>query len=191
MSRFEISIACFMLLFLFSCTSYYADRRVSNISRQNAYEESLIRIQEIEANNRDRRCRPLLNTTRFYLGVPYRAGGDSRRGMDCSGFVTRVFQECYQLELPHNASQIYLKCQKISKTDLILGDLVFFSNQSRKKVTHVGIYLGNNYFVHASESYGVTISGLTGKAYRSSFFGTGRIMKWENDFSDTTQNSSN
>jgi cell wall-associated NlpC family hydrolase len=74
---------------------------------------------------------------------------------------------------------------------LILGDLVFFSNQSRIKVTHVGIYLGNNYFVHASESYGVTISGLTGTVYRSSFFGAGRIMKWENDFSDTTQNSSN
>ncbi len=127
-----------------------------------------------EKASRDSLIYNFLNHIKVYLGTPYQHGGYSNEGMDCSGFVSTVFNECFKIELPHNAYQIYEGCQKIKRSELNLGDLVFFSN--RRKIDHVGIYLVKNYFVHASASYGVIVSELTDIYYRSRFWAAGRIF---------------
>jgi len=116
-----------------------------------------------------------ISQIRAYLGTPYRYGGSSTDGMDCSGLVRTVFWESFGLELPHNSYQLYQTSQRIKKKDLCLGDLVFFSY--RGTIDHVGIYLVKNYFVHASASSGVKISNLNESYYRSRFRTAGRIVK--------------
>jgi cell wall-associated NlpC family hydrolase len=87
-----------------------------------------------------------------YLGIRYRRGGSTpESGFDCSGFVRHVFNESVGLLLPHNAKAISQTGERVEKAELQPGDLVFF-NTMRKAFSHVGIYLGDNQFVHAPRS---------------------------------------
>ena len=94
------------------------------------------------------------------LGVPYRRAGESKEtGFDCSGFVRAVFDQTLGLTLPRNASQQAASTERIDKTDLQPGDLVFF-NTMRRAFSHVGIYVGDGKFIHAPRS-GADVRALT------------------------------
>jgi cell wall-associated NlpC family hydrolase len=96
-------------------------------------------------------------------GASYRMGGSSpENGFDCSGFVRHVFEHVEGLSLPHSASAISQIGNRIKTTELLPGDLVFFRFM-RNTISHVGIYLGNNQFIHASStrSGSVMVSNLT------------------------------
>lgn len=149
------------------------------INRRPAVRQSRLPHQPGEKNDYHLKIREFLNNIKYYIGTPYHYGGDSRQGMDCSGFVTVIFKQSFDIDLPHSAHQIYKDCQKIAPNELHLGDLVFFRMTKTKKIDHVGIYLVKNYFVHASSSYGVVVSELTEKYYRSRFAGAGRIINLE------------
>jgi cell wall-associated NlpC family hydrolase len=83
------------------------------------------------------------------MGLPYRRGGTSAEtGFDCSGFVRSIYEKSVGLLLPRNAAQQAAATQKIDKTELQPGDLVFF-NTMRRAFSHVGIYVGNGKFIHA------------------------------------------
>lgn len=111
-----------------------------------------------------------------WIGVPYRSGGDSKRGTDCSGFVSQVYRKVYRKQVPRNTEDLKKKSSKIAKRNLREGDLVFFtSSRSRKKVAHVGIYLKNGKFVHASTSKGVIVSRLSERYYTQHWISGGRI----------------
>lgn len=150
--------------------------RVNLVNRQKSVQQSYEGMSESEKNNYHAIVRQFLNHIKYYLGTPYQYGGNSRQGMDCSGFVSQIFRESFNIELPHNALQIYQQCQKISPQEMNLGDLVFFRVSQKRKIDHVGIYLVKSYFVHASVSDGVVVSELTDKYYRSRFAGAGRII---------------
>lgn len=111
-----------------------------------------------------------------YMGVLYRRGGTSpETGFDCSGLVRRVFGDAFGLELPHNARAISQEGTKISVQDLKPGDLVFF-NTLRKTFSHVGIYVGNNLFLHApSSGGGVRLDDLRERYWVKRFNGARRI----------------
>jgi len=111
-----------------------------------------------------------------YMGVLYRRGGTSAEtGFDCSGLVRRVFGDAFGLELPHNARAISQEGTKISVKDLKPGDLVFF-NTLRKTFSHVGIYVGNNLFLHApSSGGGVRLDDLRERYWVKRFNGARRI----------------
>lgn len=94
-----------------------------------------------------------------WKGVRYRLGGDTKRGIDCSGFVQRTFREQFGMDLPRSTYEQEDMGKKIQRTKLRPGDLVLFRAGSTGR--HVGIYLGNDKFVHASTSSGVTISSMT------------------------------
>lgn len=111
-----------------------------------------------------------------WLGTHYQNGGNSKRGVDCSGLTSQIYKEVYRKKLRRSADEQYRKnCNKISKSKLREGDLVFFHNGKRKKrATHVGIYLKNNHFIHASTSQGVIISNLNEIYWRNHWISGGR-----------------
>lgn len=100
-----------------------------------------------------------------WYGTPYKFGGTSNKGVDCSGFTNILFNEIYNIQLPRISRDIAEKVKRKYTKDLKEGDLVFFSFGNSGVVNHVGVYLHNNHFVHASTSRGVIISNLSEPYY--------------------------
>jgi lipoprotein Spr len=111
-----------------------------------------------------------------WYGTPYKYGGNDRRGIDCSGFSGTLMSNVFAISVPRTSKEQYQNCQKVSKSELKEGDLVFFNIRGRG-VSHVGVYLANNKFVHASVNSGVVISDLGEGYYSSKFMGGGRPKK--------------
>jgi cell wall-associated NlpC family hydrolase len=109
-----------------------------------------------------------------WYGTPYRYGGFSRDGVDCSGFTQNFMSAVYEVNLPRIAAEQYNQTKRISRKELREGDLVFFKT-SGTSISHVGIYLRNHKFVHASTSGGVMINDLNDDYYARRFAGSGRI----------------
>ncbi|MBC8954614.1 C40 family peptidase [Xenorhabdus sp. PB62.4] len=107
--------------------------------------------------------------------TPYRYGGMDRHGVDCSGFVYRTFYDRFNIRLPRTTSEQTRLGTKISKDDLMPGDLVFFKTGSGESGLHVGIYDTNNEFIHASTSKGVIRSSLDNVYWRRVFWQARRI----------------
>lgn len=116
----------------------------------------------------------IIKTAKTQLGVPYRWGGTTSRGFDCSGFVNYVFKK-NGIALPRTAASMYKKGKKISKSNLKKGDLVFFQTY-KKGVSHVGIYRGNGKFIHASSSKGISIDKLNSNYWKNKFYGAKRVF---------------
>ena len=111
-----------------------------------------------------------------FLKVPYRYGGSTRDGIDCSAFTSLIFASVASVALPRSASEQYRVGDRIAKPRLRFGDLVFFHTRGRR-VSHVGIFLENDIFVHASVSEGVTFSSLESKYYKTRYAGARRVIQ--------------
>ncbi len=116
----------------------------------------------------------LLKTAYSQLGIPYVYGGTSRSGFDCSGFVGYVFRQ-HGVNLPRTAAEQARKGTPVSKAGLKAGDLVFFYTRGNGRVSHVGIWIGNNTFIHASSGGGkIRVNNLTGY-YAQRYAGARRV----------------
>jgi probable lipoprotein NlpC len=114
--------------------------------------------------------------TAFYQqwqGVPYQYGGNTQRGIDCSAFVQQGYQVLFQKQIPRTTKTQVEQGQKVAYKNRQYGDLVFF--KTGFKVRHVGIYLADNQFLHASSKYGVTISRLDSPYYSDAFWQIRRL----------------
>jgi cell wall-associated NlpC family hydrolase len=118
---------------------------------------------------------PLLEGIDQWYGTRYRLGGTTKKGVDCSAFVGAIYASVFGIALPRTAREQYKYCRRVQRTELQEGDLVFFNTHGG--VSHVGIYLQNNKFVHASVSNGVTISDLYDPYYLQRYVGAGRPDK--------------
>src|SRR5476651_922210 len=109
-----------------------------------------------------------------WIGTPYHFGGTSKKGIDCSAFTKQLYSEVFNMDIKRNSREIFSMVSPVGKDDLKEGDLVFFKIRS-KKITHIGIYLGNNRFVHASAK-GVAVSSLDDAYYSRYFYKGGRVL---------------
>ena len=115
----------------------------------------------------------LLKLIDDWWGTDYCIGGSSKDCVDCSGFTHVIMQDVYNLNVPRTAQEQYNSSQKINLEDLNEGDLVFFYTGGRD-ISHVGVYLQNNKFVHAASSGGVMVSDLNDAYWKPRFKGAGR-----------------
>lgn len=127
----------------------------------------------------DSKADKVLQTAKSYIGTPYRFGGTSREGMDCSGLVSVSFRAA-GIELPRTSKEQSQKGKPVDRKDIIPGDLVFFSRSFNKEVSHAGIVVesgpGQAKFIHASTSKGVRIDDLYGEYWSKLFLMARRIF---------------
>lgn len=117
-------------------------------------------IDDVEANSKREE---VVNISKKYIGVPYRYGGTTPSGFDCSGFIRYVMQQV-GVSVPRTVSEMSQSGTAVAKSDLQVGDIVYFRTV-RSGPSHAGIYVGNNQFIHASTSKGVTISSINDPYY--------------------------
>jgi cell wall-associated NlpC family hydrolase len=153
---------------------------VSFQSSHNLAADGIVGPMTIQAIDRDLQrlwtTNGIISTGKSLIGIPYVWGGTTPSGFDCSGYIQYVFNK-NGIALPRVASDQYKVGTSVSKSNLKPGDLVFFETY-KTGPSHLGIYLGNNQFIHASSGAGkVTISNLTSSYYTSHYIGARRVLK--------------
>ncbi len=129
----------------------------------------------------------LIDTAKEQIGVRYSWGGTSRGGFDCSGFVQFVFSK-HGISLPRTSISQSGMGTKVSKANLQTGDLVFFATRGGSRVSHVGIFIGNGNFIHASSGGGrVRIDALSKDYYAKRFVGARRVGKFNKSIVDSAK----
>jgi cell wall-associated NlpC family hydrolase len=171
-------VAVYQLLIIYCSKQLYSEPSFQNIESQaekkklknfmNAGTEKGISTHNTSSDE-------IIKTAKQYLGVPHCMGGTTMKCMDCSGLLVTVFAK-HGIHLPHNSEEQARYGKIITGMDeLIKGDLVFFirSYKTHRFITHSGIYIGNNKFIHTSTKNGVTITSLNDPWWNERFiFGT-------------------
>jgi cell wall-associated NlpC family hydrolase len=159
---------CLMILNIFlACSCSYSKKLVKSDS-YSLYSQKLgVKLTGDENPE-------LLKKLIEWKGVPYKYGGSSKNGTDCSGFVGSVYKEVYGKQLKRTSVDMVDNVRFVSKKELKAGDILFFKINSRK-ISHVGIYIADNKFIHASTKNGVVVSDLNQKYYADSFYKGGRV----------------
>jgi len=168
---------CLLILFMVGCKAktdwrdnYKKDKssKSTNTTKKTTIKKpnDLAEISEIlDVSESTLKNKNLYNFLIDWYGTPYKYGGMNEDGIDCSGFTNILYKEIYKIQIPRVSKDIAENVKRKYTEDLKEGDLVFFSFGKTGIVNHVGIYLHNNKFVHASTSKGVIISNLTEPYY--------------------------
>jgi len=159
----KLSVWFLFFICLLSLGACHSRRAVQHSDKSHAKSDSQ------KHNNLEDAIKP-------WLGTPYKYGGNDRKGVDCSGFVHAIYQQVYAISLPRTSKEMFNKSTKIKTSELKKGDLVFFDFEG-KGVSHVGIYLINNTYAHASTTKGVVISNLDNAYMQKRYVGAGRFLR--------------
>ncbi|MBA4391549.1 MAG: hypothetical protein C0399_11530 [Syntrophus sp. (in: bacteria)] len=134
----------------------------------------------------------LVKVAKSFMGAPYKYGGNSVRGLDCSAYVKKIY-DLFDVQLPRSAREQFMVGPKISKEELSVGDLVFFRTKRYVKYpTHVGIYIGDGNFIHSSSAHdriGVRVDSIHSAFYTKTFTGATRIKKTSEENQELSRNS--
>jgi cell wall-associated NlpC family hydrolase len=126
-----------------------------------------------EHSDDTQRLKKILDHYDEWEGVRYKFGGNSRKGIDCSAYMQRIFKDEFSYSLPRTSHEQIKLGSRIAKNKLNTGDLVFFKTSSRER--HVGVYIGDGKFVHASTKVGVTVSELDNQYWKTKYDQARRI----------------
>jgi len=178
MVNFSLKIMLLVaVIILFGCTSAARYRAIKKEREQAG-------ILSAEAEESSKNIKPdhsvgettdLDKSAEQWIGTPYYYGGNTRQGVDCSGFTSQAMLNVYHKKIPRTAREQYLTGRKVPESRMKKGDLVFFRGVRGGGIDHVGIFLGNGKFAHASESRGVTISDLSETYYSKRYVGACRF----------------
>ncbi len=175
------SICYIFSLFVFQgCSLSFQPKSGEQVLWQHVAQEQESTLDSYDTSAQSPDRQKVVTWAKAQLGTPYRYGGMDESGFDCSGFVCYVYLNALNKKLPHNAKMLSEYVQIYDLDQLEEGDLVFFDTSGRGKINHVGIYLGNGKFIHASSGkvYSVTISDLTKGFYKRAFRWGGKIQRW-------------
>ena len=140
---------------------------------------SMIFSKEYSAEESKKLRAAVCAQAKSYIGCPYRTGATGPDSFDCSGLVYTVFREAAGIQLPRSAKAIYSAVKIVSSSQLETGDLVFFKTTGDGTISHVGIYIVRNQFIHAASdgsNTGVIASSLTEKYYKNTFAAVGKVI---------------
>lgn len=180
MHKFLAAYIIPMLLVLLATTSCGTQRTTGRLlydPQEVAQLSDKLGVELSNLNKDDDRNMPLYAEVSLWLGVPYRPAGLSRKGLDCSGFTHIIYQKVYNRKLPRSTGDLAkMKMHDVSRGNLQTGDLVFFStSKNHSRINHVGIYLKDGNFIHASTSRGVIVSHLDEGYYNRTWKRGGRV----------------
>ncbi len=130
--------------------------------------------EKLGVSNKEIKHNKLYLFVNDWYGTPYKYGGCQKTGVDCSCFTDNLFENVYGKKLGRTAGEIYKACEKIKTEKLQEGDLIFFITNG-KSISHVGVYLRDNKFVHSSTSKGVVISDLNEAYYKKCFYAAAKL----------------
>jgi len=164
-----------LLIFLFiGCSKKNIELSQINLPYASAsLQKTIIQNKQIKEN----KIKNFKNFSKFYKewkGVKYKFGGNSKSGIDCSAFIQKAYKKTHNIKIPRTTLLQSRKGKRIRKSQLQLGDLVFF--KTGKNSRHVGIYMENGKFMHASTKKGVTISKLDNKYFNKHYWKSQRIL---------------
>ncbi|MBP1748558.1 MAG: cell wall-associated hydrolase [Deltaproteobacteria bacterium] len=153
---------------------------IPKIIEENEDSEAIVTFKSVPMKpwkNNDEKYM-LVKVAKSFMGAPYKYGGNTLRGLDCSAYVKKIY-EIFDVQLPRSAREQYTAGTKIGRSDLAAGDLVFFKTRRYAKYpTHVGIFIGDGNFIHASSGkgkLGVKIDSLSSDYYSRAYIGGTRI----------------
>lgn len=180
MTKHIAKYSALFILFIFiasSCGSKKSQKGSLYDPKEVAQLSKKLGVRLSNTNKDDDRNMYLYAQSSMWLGVPYRYAGLSRKGVDCSGFTFLIYQKVYKKNIPRSTADLSkMKMKNISKNNLRAGDLVFFAtSKNSSRISHVGIYLKDGQFIHASTSKGVIVSGLDEDYYKRTWKKGGRI----------------
>lgn len=166
-----------LVMILFSnCAIFKSKPKTDNFPKNETNEEAIVLEKYSNLIGEAVHNADLYQFIDDWYATPHCIGGKTKSCIDCSGFSSVLYNEVYKTKIGGSSSTIYTKCKPLEKGAEREGDFVFFKiNQS--KISHVGIYLANNKFVHASTSKGVIISSLEEAYYKKWFWGFGRLIE--------------
>ncbi len=150
-------------------------------SSRNVVKDDIYENPKTETSSKDKdKKKPkkvqkeIIKCAKSWIGTPYLYGGNTKKGVDCSGLTCQIFREVADIKLPRSSRQQANHCKKIKKKELKPGDLVFFTAGS-KRINHVALYIGDNQIIHSTSSRGVVISNLNDKYWSKHFHHCGRV----------------
>jgi lipoprotein Spr len=149
-----------------ACKSSKNASKLSKKQKYDYYSQKLGILIDENCNDK------LMESIIYWLGTPYKFSGCDKNGIDCSCLVKNIYSEVYKIELKRNSLEIFDACNLKSKEKLKEGDLIFFKTESNK-VSHVGIYIKDNKFVHSSTKKGVMISDLKEPYFEKTYYKCG------------------
>lgn len=179
-----ISMICFLLL---SSCGIFRKSGSENEQPEKKKKTALLELEKEKKHLLQKKYAPLLNLPHTeiknlqlysliddWYGIPYKYGGKTKEGIDCSNFVTLIFNSVYNRNISANSNALHQMCDSINTNDLKEGDLVFFKIE-QEKISHLGFYLANGRFIHATSKKGIMINNLEETYYRKHFFSAGRL----------------
>ncbi len=169
-----------LLVMAVSLCACHTQKKVANYPTKKSYNVRVPeewRTLDIQLSSADNKM--LYKEIKGWLGTPYKYGGNTKNGVDCSGFVVQIYKAVYRKQIERNSAMIFQKnCRLIDVDDLQEGDLLFYcTSKNANKISHVGIYLKENKFAHASASNGVKISDITEDYFIDHFYAAARVVK--------------
>ena len=172
----RLLLFCSLALFITSCGT---TKKVSSSSSEKENNSSSTKLktkyaQLLSVNENKIDNIKLYSFINEWYGVKYKYGGKTKKGIDCSAFTSILYTDVYNKTLNGTAASIFYQCKPVSKNNLDEGDLVFFKIDN-DNVTHIGVYLQNNKFVHASTKKGIMIDDLDEPYFKKYFFKGGKL----------------